>query len=115
MWRKDKQSYEIVKVSTLDGEPIGYAVWRVGTEKFEDTNLWTEKDSDALKAHVADQNHRVTLQEHWPDAKDPEVEELINDPEFEPLKFVQVESVTPVWLCPTTGTMTLTSSISRKA
>ncbi len=70
--------YTICKVIDLDGQEIGYIVHKEGTKKLEDTNLWTTDEQDSLREHVATLNNKIELQQHWPDAHDPEVVALID-------------------------------------
>lgn len=77
--------YVIAKVLTLDDEELGYVVVKEGTSKLEDSNLWLE--GEGIEDHVANLNELTLLREFWPDANDPAVQVLINDPAFEPLEY----------------------------
>lgn len=82
-------SYLIAKIATLDDEELGYVVVKEGTAKLEDSNIWVE--GEGIEEHVAKLNDLVLLKQHWPDARDPEVTALVNDPEFEPLVYTEQE------------------------
>lgn len=82
-------TYVIAKIATLDDEDLGYVVVKEGTAKLEDSNIWLE--GEGIEEHVAKLNDLVLLKEHWPDARNPEVQELVNNPEFEPLVFTEQE------------------------
>lgn len=84
-------SYEVIKVYDIDDTPIGYAVRKGDTFKLEGSNIWT--DYDELTEYVANLNKAVELQKVWPDANDPEVQELILDDSFEPLEYIDHETV----------------------
>lgn len=77
--------YEIVQVATLDGEVLGHAIWRRDTLKLEDTNIYKPGD-DKIQDRVTDLNEDFRLRPFWPDTRDPDVQKLINDPMWEPLK-----------------------------
>lgn len=85
--------YVICKVLDLSEVELGYVVLKEGTEKLADTNLWTEEQSDELREHVADLNRRIELKNHWPESRDPELLALIDDPDFEPLVYGEIEVV----------------------
>ena len=85
--------YVIVEIRDLDGSNIGFAVHKEGTLKLEDTNIWTTEESDQLAEHVGALNNRVELQAHWPNAQDPDVLELIEDPNFEALEYEDQDGV----------------------
>jgi hypothetical protein len=78
--------YEIVRVTQLDGVEIGYAIWRVDTLKFEDTNIY-EPDAKGLDERVAELNENLRLRPFWPDARDPELMALIQNPDWEPIEL----------------------------
>lgn len=82
-------SYVIAKILTLDDEELGYVVAKEGTAKLEDSNIWLE--GEGVEEHVAKLNDLILLKQHWPDARDPEVVALTNDPAFEPLVFAEQE------------------------
>jgi hypothetical protein len=86
-----KESFELLKVTDFDDIERGYVVARIGTEKLEDTNLWPELNE--ARDHVTEANNLALLRQFWPNPNEPEVQDLINDPDFSPLKYHEVEEI----------------------
>ena len=86
-------SFNAVGVYDLDGLFIGYSIKEDGSQKLHTANLWTESDEDIkdLQAQLLRLNEAVDIRAYWPDVRDPEVVELLNDVNFQPLKMSPVE------------------------
>lgn len=69
----------------------GYVIKKVGLPKLESVNIYTPEEYDEACAQVNYLNEITTLREFWPAPTDPEVEALIDDPEFEPVQYDAVE------------------------
>ena len=85
------EPFELLKVTDFDGAERGYVIAKVGTEKLEDTNLWP--DLGEARDHVTEANTLALLRQYWPNPNEPEVQELVNDPNFEPLVYEEVEDI----------------------
>jgi hypothetical protein len=87
--------YEAVGVYNLDGEFLGYSVKNQAVDKLHNNNLWTESPEDVadLKAQLARLNDQTAVLAYWPDVRDPEVQALLDDANFEPLTLSPVEVV----------------------
>src|SRR4051812_13297870 len=85
--------YEAVSVYNLDGDFLGYSIKNQAVDKLHNNNLWAESDVDDLKAQLVRLNDETAILAYWPDIRDPEVEALLNDPNFEPLTLSAVEVV----------------------
>jgi hypothetical protein len=84
-------SYSIAKILTLDDEPLGWVVVKDGTTKLEDTNIWLA--DEGIEDHVAKLNDQALLAQFWPDARDPDVLELVTDENWEPLVYEETELI----------------------
>lgn len=80
-------SFETVYVYNGDGKFLGVSIYQPGAQKLQTANLWTDSEED--QKDLADQlqrlNANVDIRAYWPDVRDPEVQVLLNDPEWEPL------------------------------
>lgn len=85
------ETFEILTVHNFDGDHQGYVVRKIGTEKLEDTNLWSELGE--VREHVTDANNLALLRQYWPNPNEPEVVALIEDPDFFPLEYEEVEDI----------------------
>lgn len=79
--------YEAVYLHNRAGEFVGVAIHKVGTQKLHDTNIWTESQSNVeeFRATLERLNDENVLRQFWPNAMDPEVVELVENPDWEPL------------------------------
>lgn len=85
--------YQAVAIYDLDGNFIGYTILKGGTEKLQTTNLWTEAQVSDLKVQLQRLNANVDIRSHWPQVQDPDVQALLNDPNWEPVPLDEVEVV----------------------
>lgn len=81
--------YEAVYLHTREGEFVGAAIKKAGTLKLYDTNIWSESQSDVedFRATLTRLNDENVIRQFWPEAMDPEVVELVEDPEWEKLEL----------------------------
>jgi hypothetical protein len=88
-------SYIAVSIYDLDGSFLGYGIKQEGVDKLLNNNLWTESPEDVsdLKAQLSRLNEAVDIRAYWPNVRDPEVQELVNNPNWEPLEYSPVEVV----------------------
>lgn len=78
--------HEIALVYNADGDFSGYSILK--GNKLASTNLWSEGDLADLQAQVARLNESVNIKQYWPNTRDPEVQALLNDPNFMPYDTV---------------------------
>ncbi len=86
-------AYRHVAVFELDGTFLGYAVHEVNHNKLQSTHLYPEEEGEDLARRIAKLNDAQTVTAAWPDARDPDVQALVNDPSFEPIEYVDEEVV----------------------
>lgn len=86
-------AYRHVAVFELDGEFLGYSVYQEGAHKLQSTHLYSEDDGEDLAKRIVALNESQTLLGAWPDAHDPEVQALVNDPTFEPIEMIKRDVV----------------------
>jgi hypothetical protein len=92
--------YELVEVVAIGdemvvGDTLGYAVKKAGLPKLEGTNLYREDELDEALAYVKSLNEAAELQQFMPRFDDPDVQVLLNDPNFEAVEYEDVE--VPDW------------------
>jgi hypothetical protein len=86
--------YRHVAVFTLAGDFLGFGIKEDGAQKLQSTHLYPEDTASAeLTARLAELNTDRSLQQVWPDARDPEVQALVNDPNFEPIEMVDEDVI----------------------
>ena len=86
-------AYRHVAVFELDGTFIGYAVREESANKLQSTHLYSEEEGEGLAKRIAALNDSQTVTQAWPDARDPDVLALVNDPSFEPIEYADEEVV----------------------
>jgi hypothetical protein len=81
--------YEAVYLYTNTNQFVGVAIKKVGAPKLESVNIWSDSEEEVadFKRTLAGLNDEGRLRQFWPDAMDPEVVELVEDPEWEPLEL----------------------------
>lgn len=83
--------YYHVAVFTLEGDFLGYAIKEDNDHTLQSTHLYAEEEGEDLAKRLAELNESQSVLAAWPDARDPEVQELVNDPSFEPIEMVKDE------------------------
>lgn len=85
--------YRHVAVFELDGTFVGYAVKEVNNRTLQSTHLYSEEEGEDLAKRIAELNESQTVLAAWPDARDPDVQTLVNDPAFEPIEMTDEEVI----------------------
>jgi hypothetical protein len=85
--------YRHVAVFELDGTFIGYAVKEDDHNKLQSAHLYAEEEGEDLAKRIAALNESQTVTAAWPDARDPDVQALVDDPTFEPIEYIDEEVV----------------------
>jgi hypothetical protein len=78
---------EAVALYTLTGGFVGYTIRDPAKPKLQTTNIYGEQEQEQLAKRLAELNDSVQVQGAWPDPRDPEVEALLHDPNFEPIEY----------------------------
>lgn len=80
-------SFEAVQVHDLDGKFLGYAIKKEGAVLLHSLNIWTESPEEIqdLQEQLSRLNDQRAVLAFWPDVRDPEVQELLDDKSWEPL------------------------------
>ena len=86
-------AFSAVQVHDLEGKFLGFAILKEGTDRLHSTNVWAEADADDLRAQLDRLNDQRAVLAFWPDVRDPEVQELVGNPDWEPLALSPVEIV----------------------
>jgi hypothetical protein len=85
--------YRHVVVFDLEGQCLGYSIIEDGALKLQSTHLYSEEEGGDLAKRIAELNESQAVTSAWPDARDPEVQALVNDPSFEPIEMTDEEVV----------------------
>ena len=88
-------NFEAVYIYSGRNEFIGAAIKKAGVPKLESVNIWTTEETEDFKETLSGLNDEDRLRQYWPDAHDPEVGELVENPEWEPLELH--EEQVPDW------------------
>lgn len=84
--------YELVAIAGgEEGHLIGFVIKRANLPKLEGTNIYAPDEYEEAKEQVRYLNEATALRQFWPMPNEPEVEELLNDPGFEPVEYDMVE------------------------
>lgn len=86
-------AYNAVAVYSLEGAFLGYAIKNDTVPKLQSTNLYAENEQDKLSLQLGRLNENLDLTSVWPDARDPEVQRLLADPDFMPLEMIEDDVV----------------------
>lgn len=86
-------AYRHVAVFDLDGSFVGYSIIEDGALKLQSAHLYSEEEGEDLAKRIAELNESQAVTSAWPDARDPEVQALVNDPSFEPIEMVKQDVV----------------------
>lgn len=81
--------YEAVYLYNNRNEFVGVAIKKAGVPKLQSVNIWSDSSEDVedFKRTLNGLNNETELRAHWPEAHDPEVAELVEDPEWMPLEL----------------------------
>lgn len=86
--------YEPVLIYNIDGEHLGYSIKKEDSPiKLHTTNIWGPHETAKVEEQLAQLNDQAAVLAGWPDARDPAVLELLNDPLFEPIEMHEAEVI----------------------
>jgi hypothetical protein len=88
-------SFETVFVYNGDGQFLGTSIYQPGSQKLKTANLWTDSEEDQrdLAEQLQRLNANVDIRAYWPDVRDPEVQVLLEDEQWEPLSLSPAQVV----------------------
>jgi hypothetical protein len=87
--------YEAIYLYNNKNEFLGVSILAPSKDRLQTINIWTENEVDDFKKTLADLNNESVLRQFWPSAHDPEVGELVENPDWEPLELHEEE--VPDW------------------
>jgi hypothetical protein len=79
--------YEAVYLYDRNNQFIGAAIKKADVPKLESVNIRTQYETGDFKKTLDGLNNEQELRQFWPDAHDPEVGELVENPDWEPLEL----------------------------
>lgn len=86
-------SFEALLLYNTDSQFVGYVIKDPSVDKLQSTNIYGEHEIDKLNLRLEELNENVDLQRYWPHPQDPEVQQLLANREFCPIKYVDREVV----------------------
>jgi hypothetical protein len=86
-------AYREVLIYDINGAFLGSGIKRDGAIKLQTQNIWTEDEGEALEKQLALLNENQAVKGAWPDARDPDVVTLLNNPNFMPIETGPMEVV----------------------
>lgn len=89
--------YEAVYLYNNRNEFLGVGIKKTNAPQLQSVNIWSDSDEEIedFRKTLAGLNDEGALREHWPQAMDPEVIELVENPDWEPLELH--EASVPDW------------------
>lgn len=79
----------------LDGNFLAFTIGKAGPDgtflKLHTTNVWAQEDGVDLSQQIERLNDQNNILPFWPQVRDPEVQALLDDPEFEPVQLSSLE------------------------
>jgi hypothetical protein len=90
-------SYEAVYLYNNKNEFVGVAIKKADAPKLHSLNIWSSSDEEVadFRKTITGLNEENALRAFWPEAHDPEVGELVDDPNWEQLALH--EEKVPDW------------------
>jgi hypothetical protein len=85
--------YRHLAVFEMDGTFVGYVVKEANNRTLQSTHLYSEEEGEDLAKRIAELNESQNVLAAWPDARDPDVQCLVDDPAFEPIEMANEEVV----------------------
>jgi hypothetical protein len=79
--------FEAVYLYDRTNQFVGAAIKKAGVLKLDSVNIWTQEEAADFKKALDDLNDESEIRAFWPDAHDPEVGELVENPAWEPLEL----------------------------
>lgn len=89
----DSMNYEAVLVYNDEGEFLGFAIKEDSARKLQSTILYLESEHPELRERIEQLNLRGRLQAAWPTPADADVQALLQDEEFHPIEYHQVQVI----------------------
>lgn len=86
-------AYKHVLIYSTEGDLLGYAIKGDDSLKLQSTNIWKEGEEQSLTEQLGRLNESVELSTQWPDADDPDVKAILNNPEFMPIEMHMADVV----------------------
>lgn len=85
--------YIALALHDLDGDFIAFTIGKVDENVLvlHTTNMWTEEDSADLTEQIDRLNDQTSVLAYYPDARDPEVQALLDDPTWQPVDRIPTE------------------------
>lgn len=77
--------YSVVFIYDQTGRALGYGIKKPKVNQLHSINIWEAEEIPTLRMTIDMLNEQAVLSAHYPDADDPEVLELVEDPQWEPL------------------------------
>jgi hypothetical protein len=84
---------EAVAIYTLTGSFVGYTIRDPSKPKLQTTNVYTEQEQEQLAKRLAELNDGQQVRTAWPDTRDPEVQKLLHDRNFEPIEMEEQQVI----------------------
>lgn len=75
------------------GAFLGYGIKDDRAVKLQSANLWKDGEEQSLNDQLRRLNNQVDINKHWPHPQDPDVQKLLNDPNFFPIEYEEAEVV----------------------
>lgn len=87
--------YEAVYLYNNSNQFVGVSIKSAEGDRLHTVNIWTDspEDVEEFKKTLAGLNDESELRQFWPDAMDPEVVELVENPEWEKLALHEDEVI----------------------
>lgn len=82
---------EIVLIYDIKGTFRGYTI--LNANKLASTNLWPDAELKDLQMQIDRLNEGTNIKQFWPNTRDPEVQALLNDPNFMPYETTTEQAV----------------------
>jgi hypothetical protein len=86
-------SYNAIAIYSMAGDFIGYGIKDDALFKLQSANLWGEHEVDKLNENLKRLNVDIDLRRTWPNPKDPEVLQIVNDKDFMPIEYKEAQVV----------------------
>ena len=82
-------SFEAVGIYTLEGDFWAYGI--KGPNKLQSPNVYFAGEEGQLNDRLNELNAGQDIRSTWPHPQDPDVQELLNDPNFHPIEYTETK------------------------
>jgi hypothetical protein len=79
--------YETLMLYDANGNFLGYTLREEDAKTLHTKNFWPESEVGDFREQINRLNDAQIIRQFWPDLLDPDVQNLINDPTWEPLEL----------------------------